>query len=162
MTQLIQRRLFLVRHGHRDTTNYRDDNGLSDKGISQLQGLASFFSEYLEDTKEIAFSCSPKKRCIESLQIIATGFSKKIFVEEKLIEQQDDEDSKKFEGRIKDWLNDWKKEETPISIICSHGDWIPLFMKISMDLHIDVKKSGWLELNYTPSSDSWVLEKMSS
>lgn len=160
--QSNQRRLILVRHGHRDSANYYEDNGLSDKGSSQLQSLAKFFSESIESTNNIAFLSSPKKRCTESLKIIADSFSKKISVDEKLVERKEDEDSKKFESRIRSWLNDWKKEDTSISFVCSHGDWIPQFIKISMDLHIDIKKSGWIELRYTPSSNSWILEKMSS
>ncbi|MEO5970725.1 MAG: phosphoglycerate mutase family protein [Bdellovibrionia bacterium] len=134
--------LVLVRHGHRDTTSKKADNGLTDTGQKQARRIKEEFADKFEDEKPL-FLSSPKHRCIETLEPLADEFDKKVKIDALLDEESQDERASKFIDRIKDFLDWWKNKAPKVTIACSHGDWLPEAVNLLTGKEADFAKGGW-------------------
>jgi broad specificity phosphatase PhoE len=137
--------LILVRHAHRDTTDREADNGLSEKGKKQVKTLTKTI-ENLHSLENAVFLSSPKKRCLETLEPLASLAHTTVQLDKLLDEKHPNEDAKQFAKRIEQWINRWRKSSSPLTFVCSHGDWLPIAMEMLVAVKTDFKKSGWAEL----------------
>lgn len=152
--------LVIVRHAHRTTDDPSRDNGLSDKGQEQIKKLAKFARHRLEDTKPVLFT-SPKKRCQETIEAIAKEYDAKADIDQRLVERGVAETSASYEARIDEFLDAWKFEGADVTVICSHGDWIPVAIQKLTGVNIDLKKAGWVEIEYIAGQCylTWIVQK---
>lgn len=147
----MSKTLVLVRHAHRDTARRELNNGLSEKGKEQAKGLRRFFANRFDANdfkKGIWFVSSPKLRCVETLAPMAKLLEKSVDIHPDLDEQTSKETGAQFEQRIRRFLQEWKQGGPEFTILCSHGDWLPLAVFQLLGLSQDFKKGGWLELEF--------------
>jgi len=143
--------LILVRHGHRDNSKRELDNGLTDKGREQGQRIRRFFTDrfQLEDySRGLWLVSSPKLRCIETLQPLAKHVDRKVDIHPGLDEQTGRESALIFQNRVHAFLNEWTQSAMPLTVLCSHGDWLPAAVYHLLGIAPEVKKGSWLELEW--------------
>jgi broad specificity phosphatase PhoE len=141
----MSKTLILIRHAHRDTQDPSRDNSLSDKGIEQSQRLAEYLHRYLEKEhkgEKPHFLSSPKKRCRETLERVASKVGREFKVDLRLSEYSPIESALDYESRMEQFIDDWKYEGDPLTVICSHGDWIPTCILKLTGARIGIKKAG--------------------
>lgn len=147
----MNRRLILIRHGHRDTSQRSDDNGLTEKGQRQAAHLLRFFDLRLAEDPElskVALLSSPKKRCLETLAPIAERLKKFTDVRSELDEQRPGERMESVDARIHKFIQTWTAKGADWTIVGSHGDIIPMMAFHLLGCSIDVKKGSWLEIEW--------------
>lgn len=143
--------LILIRHGHRDNSRSELDNGLTDKGREQAQRIRRFFSERFQPeaySRGLWLVSSPKVRCIETLQPLAKHLDRKVDIHPGLDEQNGREGSAAFEKRVHGFLHEWTQSAMPLTVLCSHGDWLPAAVQKMLGVAPQVKKGSWLELEW--------------
>ena len=141
--------LVLIRHAHRNLDEPSKDNGLSDKGLEQVKKLAKFAKNRLEGTSPV-FMTSPKKRCIETISPVAKEMGSKslVDIDLRLDEHGSTENSALYLARIEEFLDVWKYEGADVTVLCSHGDWIPLAIQKLTGVKTELKKGAWAEIEY--------------
>lgn len=154
------RKLILLRHAHRDTTDGRErDNGLSEKGRDQAKAVGRYFRERFPKETPILLS-SPKVRCIETLLPLSDRLKIDVKILEDLDEQNDSAAS--YARRIEKFFRWWKSRAPETVVACSHGDWIPAFTRLAIGTEVDMKKGGWLEIESRDGAVKlrWLLQKL--
>ncbi len=146
MKILRLKRLIFIRHAHRDTTDRELDNGLSEKGRSQVKKLVKLAREELGEKpfnqERIEFLTSPKRRCVETISPIAEELGGEIGIS-GLLDEGD-----RLEKRVDEFLEWWRSPLAPlVTVLCSHGDWIPLCLKRLTGQEQDISKGGWAEVS---------------
>lgn len=134
------KQLIFIRHAHRDTDNRESDNGLSEKGQKQALLLAQYWEKKLKGMPCTLLS-SPKKRCQETLAPLASALGVKVKTCKELDEATASEGEVKFNRRVRDFLKDW--QESPLTLACSHGDWIPQAIAIATGEIVSLKKGAF-------------------
>lgn len=133
--------LIVVRHAHRDKSEGKDvDNGLSSKGKKQASKIFEHFKKEFAGVHSARILSSPKKRCVETVQPIAEALKTKVHTSSLL------DEGPELEDRARKFLADWKREGSGIAVICSHGDWIPLFLELATGVPTDLAKGGWAQV----------------
>jgi len=141
--------LVLVRHAHRDTARRELDNGLSEKGRGQARWVKRFFDQRFKDLDSgLWLVSSPKVRCLETLSPIAKSLGRPLDSHPLLDEQGAKEPFERFEERIHLFLHEWTRSSAPLTLLCSHGDWLPTAVFHLLGVQQDFKKGGWLELEW--------------
>ena len=139
--------LVLVRHAHRNTMKGRErDNGLSSKGKAQARAFQKYFQK-LHGNDRFTLISSPKKRCTETLAPLARRCRCRVKVSKVFSEPQGGETAAQYKRRIRASARWWKNQGPKSLVVCSHGDWIPLFTKAVLGIEIALQKGGWLEMN---------------
>jgi broad specificity phosphatase PhoE len=134
--------LIFIRHAHRDKKTGRDqDNGLSATGKKQAQGLTKYFEKAYPKAKPVVLS-SPKRRCVETVEPIARKFDVTIQLSFIL------DEGGKIEQKVKSFDRWWKDQAPDLTIVCSHGDWLPAALKRLTGVRADMAKGGWAEIHY--------------
>ncbi|MGE4132635.1 MAG: phosphoglycerate mutase family protein [Bdellovibrionales bacterium] len=149
--------LILVRHAHRDNTDRAVDNGLSEKGKTQAKAIRRFYLDRFsaqENKAGIWLVTSPKIRCQETLAPLAKVLEKAVDLHPWLDEQAGKESVKAFEQRIEDFLAEWRASKMERTILCSHGDWLPLAIQKLLGLSVGLKKGSWVELEWSGTQAS--------
>ena len=146
------KQLILLRHAHRDTTVRTMDNGLSAKGERQAKWLKRFASQRFtllewQELKGVILT-SPKLRCVETVAPLSQVFHSKIELRPDLEEQRSGESFAIFNERIQRFMSWWVKDGPPLTVACSHGDWLPLAIFHLTGAAIEMKKGAWLELEW--------------
>lgn len=137
--------LVLVRHAHRDTADPAADNGLSPMGRRQAKALRRFYERRFGSKGALLIS-SPKKRCVETLEPLAEELGRKLKTDPRLLE------GPRLLGRLEDFLEWWLEEAPRRMVACSHGDWIPEFLDMTIGAALPIKKGGWVELSHDGDS----------
>lgn len=151
----MSKTLVLIRHAHRDTANREVDNGLSEKGREQAKNIKRFFEQRFgeEDFKRgLWFVSSPKLRCVETLLPAAKALERTVDVHPELDEQNGREGLTGLRSRIDQFLKEWKESKVALTVLCSHGDWLPLATHALLGFEHEFKKGGWLEVESEGSS----------
>lgn len=154
-----------MRHAHRDTHKGHElDNGLSDKGRKQVRKIFDhFFSRFPEVEKPQLFS-SPRKRCMETLEPLSRKLERKLYVNDLLLEfrgENKKETKNEFRRRIRHFIREFEKSRSSVTVICSHGDWIPVFFDEALGLDIELKKAGWAELEWDKKPKlTWLIQSL--
>lgn len=148
-----KKKLILVRHAHRDTSDRELDNGLSEKGREQAKGLVVVFKNKISKDGKIILFSSPKRRCIETLAPFSKKVDVKITVDPNLDEQKHTETAARFEKRLDSFLEfisglqrKASRSEEVVIVACSHGDWLPIAIQKLTGVAIDLKKGGVAEI----------------
>jgi broad specificity phosphatase PhoE len=93
-----------IRHAHRNVTDRSVDNGLSEKGFSQLRSLLGTLRNWEPPLKPRKIYSSPKVRCWQSAEILSQWTGLDIVSIPDLDEQGDSETWAVFEKRVLDWI----------------------------------------------------------
>jgi len=153
MSMDLPKTLVLIRHGHRDTSRRELDNGLSDKGKDQARWLKRFFSDRfgeLTSPEGIWLVSSPKKRCQETLQPIAKALGRDLDIHPELDEQNPREPFMQLQGRVQDFIKEWRASQAQVTLVASHGDWLPIAAETLLGQSFDFKKGCWFEVQLEP------------
>lgn len=144
--------LVLIRHAHRDTSARELDNGLDEKGREQAKCIKRFFADRFQKGEADAglwLVSSPKLRCVETLNPLAKALEREVDVHPGLDEQSFKESSEVFEKRVATFLAEWAKSPAALTVLCSHGDWLPLAtQRLMKGLNFDFRKGAWVELEW--------------
>ena len=139
--------LFVVRHAHRDVIDRSLDNGLSEKGRKQALAVGGYLAKLLPD-QTLIFS-SPRIRCQETLEPLSRQKNIPVVIEPLLDERGSSENIHDFSKRISEWIQKWKESPVQTMVVCSHGDWIPVFAYQLLGQDIDLSKAGLMEIKET-------------
>lgn len=152
--------LVILRHAHRNIDERTRDNGLSEKGKEQVKRMVTFARKRLEDVKPV-FLSSSKKRCIETITPLAKEWGATVMVDERLTEHGPTENDQAYLARIEEFLDFWKQECPELTVICSHGDWIPVAIQRLTGAECALKKCGWAEIEHYQGSSylTWLVQK---
>ena len=163
--------LILIRHAHRTMEMPSKDNGISDKGQLQVKKLVKFAQHRLVGSSPLWLS-SPKKRCIETISPILKEMNLNVSagkpvgktlveIDPRLIEHGPTENAALFSARMDEFLDFWKYEGPEVTVICSHGDWIPFAIYRLTGVRTMLKKSGWAEIEYANGECTltWLVQK---
>jgi broad specificity phosphatase PhoE len=188
---MLPKTLILIRHAHRTTEDRSKDNGLSPKGQAQVKQLVKFAKRRLAslsqkslsqkskgseknsqvseksksakktDLPAVKFYSSPKKRCIETVAPVAREYLQTIEIEDLLTEHSSSENEALYLARIDEFLDTWKYEAGNVTVVCSHGDWIPLAIQKLTGVKLNLRKSGWVEVVYFNGACTlnWVVQR---
>ncbi len=144
------RQLIIVRHAHRDKPSplgRKADNGISKKGQLQAKKVARLYRKLLGAQKAELIS-SPKVRCVETLEPLAKKLKTKIATHKGLDEQPDEETAEDYRETVGQFIKGWMKSNSPITMVCSHGDWIPVALDVLLGAGFELKKGGWAQFEY--------------
>ena len=158
----LNKTLIIIRHAHRDTSKGQEvNNGLSDKGRRQVRKLFDFFFERYPDYEKPVLITSPKKRCVETLEPLARKLERKIHLEKDLEERSSEETSAEFKRRVRRFAKHWLQQKEKLTVISSHGDWIPVFLKELIGVSVHLQKGGWIEIvmNEKPQL-TWLIQNL--
>ncbi len=147
------KKIVFIRHAHRDTSDRAIDNGLSAKGRKQAIWLNEFFCARFSKQREsmgVWLVSSPKVRCVETLTPIAQSWGREVDTHPLLLEQGLRESSDSLQLRIKKFLAEWHENEVELTVVCSHGDWLPLAVHQLAGISIGFKKGSWVEFEAEP------------
>ena len=146
----MKKTLILIRHAHRKTaggTERELDNGLSEKGFEQAREVFKRFQKKIGMFEgDVAVFSSPKKRCVQTIQEIADISGVSLQVSPLLDEQQPSEGHAAFVKRIGEFISWWKKDAPSLTLLCSHGDWLPLCMDLLVSKESSFEKGGWVQV----------------
>lgn len=145
----MSKTIILIRHAHRDNTNRALDNGLSDKGYKQVEVLKKWMPVVVKEfgaTSSVALT-SPKKRCVETLTPVARKILSPIEVWDDLDEQAENESHEKFWERIQHSIYLINKRPEDLIFVCSHGDYLPLFIFHLIGFNLELSEAGACALN---------------
>ena len=139
--------LIFIRHAHRDKIHGEPDNGLSKKGWLQAADTANALQRRAAqwEGQQPKLLTSPKLRCMETADALASVMKIKAVIDDDLDEAAPKESSSDFVGRIKDFLARWKRSPVTVTMVCSHGDWIPEAIRILTGKECDIKKGASIE-----------------
>lgn len=161
----MNKTLVLIRHAHRETQNGREqDNGLSSKGRRQVRKLFDFYFKRFPEIEAPLLWSSPKRRCLETLLPLANKLERKLVIKKELDEQSKEESLKSVTVRMESVLKEIRQSKKNLILICSHGDWIPLFLKHVTGIKTPLKKGGWAELeelNEKRFTLTWLIQDFS-
>lgn len=133
--------LYLIRHCHRDLSDRSLDNGLSSKGWDQARQIIDWFqSKNLPNPPELL--SSPKLRCRETLLLLSNHYKVPVRIDPGLEEQRPQEASSDFGRRVLQWFTAWDQSTQPITLVCSHGDWIPVLIALATGQRKEVAKGS--------------------
>ena len=148
----MQNSLILVRHGHRDTDQGRGaDHGLSKKGQAQAKRVAKHFHAVFGKRKALILS-SPKRRCVETVFPVARMIRCQVRASSLL------DEGGALEKKVRRFLKWWFKEAPELTVLCSHGDWIPECTKALLGTEIHLDKGGWIEIQNKGNGEGSELE----
>lgn len=155
----MKKTLILLRHAHRDITDREVDNGLSEKGLQQVDRLEKeLLKEWgLKALRDFLFFSSPKKRCVETILPLSRHSKKGLQIESRLDEQHHGETYKDFINRIHFALAELTHLDGNL-LLCSHGDWIPEATGLLMGQPVALRKAEWVSLR-SADKGFWTLTK---
>ena len=145
----MSKTLILVRHAHRDTEDPSRDNGLSEKGKSQVEDLVRYFETWVKrehDAVKVKCISSPKKRCIQTLEPIAEVLDRNLEIDGRISEVSPLETELQVRARLESFLEDWRSKNSEVTLACSHGDVIPLMVQMLTGARIGIKKAGLVQI----------------
>lgn len=157
----MKKTLVIIRHAHRTLEDRDRDNGLSERGQDQVKKLVKFYQNRFAGLKPV-FMTSPKKRCIETISPLAIVAGAKVANIDERLDEQGHDSTGVFIARIQEFLDVWKYEGQALTVICSHGDWIPTAVQKLIGRSVSLKKCGWVEIDCEEGSDAqltWLVQK---
>ena len=140
-------RILLFRHGHREKTwGHEADNGLSERGRAQVAEWSRMMQEIERSPEDavgrIRVFSSPKSRCQETLSPWSETWAKHVEVDQRLDEQGVMSDAV-FVGQVRDFLSTLASCQLGnMVVLCSHGDWIPLFVEMATGQRVNLGTAG--------------------
>lgn len=148
----MNKTIVFLRHAHRDTEDRRVDNGLTEKGQKQAKRIAAFYQSRFPkkdyETSDILLLTSPKLRCLETIQPLEAISGVKVKETPELHEGLGTETYDEFASRVIEFCEWWKAEAPTLTVVCSHGDWLPIAVHHILGSVVYFKKGGWLELDW--------------
>jgi phosphohistidine phosphatase SixA len=139
--------LIIIRHAHRNKPKGREaDNGLSAKGKKQARALSKFYTKLFKSEKARIYS-SPKTRCIETVEPLAKKLKIEVEILDSLNEALNPKNAEReLSEKARSFHLLWCESKNPLTVICSHGDWIPVYVKQCTGAEIDLDKGGWVQI----------------
>ncbi|MBL0349280.1 MAG: histidine phosphatase family protein [Elusimicrobia bacterium] len=155
--------LLILRHAHRSLSHPGLDNGLSAKGREQARLILKLFKSFFGRPSNTLLLSSPKKRCLETLRPIAKLTGVRMGTDDRLLEQRPAETHNQFEDRVRRFINEQRKAASPLTVVCSHGDWVPVALRLATGGRMRLKKGGWAQVEFEKGAAprlSWLLQKL--
>jgi phosphohistidine phosphatase SixA len=118
-------KICLLRHGSRDLTS-SSDNGLNQAGIEMAKSLPSKLIPQGEFPVPTLLRSSPKRRARETLGPLSEKLHKPLKVDSGLDERQNAETSVQFRTRVRNYLEQLRKQcsSADVAYLCTHADWL--------------------------------------
>ena len=146
------KKLVLIRHAHRDTEGGAwKDNGISLKGRKQVHRLKKILMKRFPKTEltklkkepnQVLFLTSPKIRCQKTLAPLAKYAGVKSEIHPLLGE------GPQLEGRAEEFIKEWKRMGAQLTVICSHGDLLPVMLEKLCGEEKMIPKGGYAEVSF--------------
>ncbi|MBL7715722.1 MAG: histidine phosphatase family protein [Bdellovibrionales bacterium] len=146
------KKLFLVRHAHRDNSIQTLDNGLSEKGLRQARAIGLQIAQEIRrrESDTVAVFSSPKKRCRETVEPLVDRIGSSLVIDPDLTEQGPEESLSEMIERISVFLARIREAtDVQVFVACSHGDWLPLAARKLVGQEMDFRKGAWIEYELT-------------
>ena len=75
------------------------------------------------------------------------------------------DEGSRVEARAREFLSEWLEDTVELTVVCSHGDWIPAFLRLATGTRTELAKGGWAELELAPGADgqprlTWLLQEL--
>ena len=152
-TPKITKQIVFIRHGHRHKNIPDEDNGLSDKGRSQVDDI---LTAYRKGTlpKASQFWSSPKLRCQETLKPLTDLALSPMKIVKLLDEQLPSESESQFAKRISELVEKIVSSKETV-YLCSHGDVIPLAIDEMTGKSVELSKGQAVVLEF--EDGKWTL-----
>jgi len=115
--------------------------------VAQAEKFRDKTIKRYRNLKGMSLLSSPKIRCVETLQPLARKLELPIQID-PLLAEQFNESTEAFQARVLMFWNAWLKTQHPITVISTHGDWIPLFFKIIFGEVLSLKKGDSMRLSF--------------
>lgn len=126
-------KLILTRHAQRGADGETGDESLSPSGREQAERLSKALKAILPDLRPSIIS-SPKIRCRETAEIIASGFEVSIKVSPLLEECRPSESPSHLSQRVGLWLAELESVIQARSVVAvSHVDWLEEATSVMLD-----------------------------
>lgn len=148
--------LVVIRHAHRNKNRGRHvDNGLSTRGRAQARRLLSFYKRGHGKGWSPRVYSSPKKRCWETVDPLAH------YYKQQIERDQDLDEGGLLQKKVRAFYRRWLKSQDSVTLICSHGDWIPCFALEILGITVDLKKGGMIEVERGRGKlrVNWIVQK---
>ena len=137
---------------------------MSDKGRRQVRRLFDHYFERFPEVENPQLISSSKKRCLETLEPLGRKLERKLHLNPLLLEFRGDdkkESKADFRKRIRKFIREFEKSRYSVTLICSHGDWIPVFFEEAIGVNIQLKKAGWAELEWDKGFNlTWLIQSL--
>ncbi len=143
-----------LRHAHRTVGLPTEDNGLSPKGQAQTQRLTKAIIDKWGKSIKWKLLSSPKLRCQETLSLLEKELDLEIIVSPELDEQGPSESSIDMIQRISQFVENLESHRGNY-ILCSHGDWIPMFQEIIVGQSDSISKADALLFKKEAKNIKW-------
>ncbi len=145
----MSKTLILIRHAHRDTEDPSRDNGLSEKGKNQVEDLVRYFETWVKrehDGVKVKCFSSPKKRCVQTLEPVARVLDRHLEIDARISEVSPLETEFQVKARLESFLEEWRTKNSEVTLVCSHGDAIPVMVQMLTGARIGIKKAGFVQI----------------
>lgn len=140
----MDKTLIIIRHADRSKELGREvDNGLSEKGQMQSLRVYKYFQNQFPNAGPVIAS-SPKKRCVETMLPFVNNDQNRI-VSLTCLDEGDP-----LELKVDQFIRWWNENGSKLTLICSHGDWIPVCTERLIKEQIELKKGGYARFQGNP------------
>ncbi len=143
----MKKTLILLRHGSKNIDDRLVDSGLNHHGRIQSKTVVSFYLERFSQ-KHPDLVSSERLRCQETLVPMSERLGVDVQIDPHLTEQKTNESHQDFVQRMLRFKKGFEDSENPVTVACTHGDWIPLFTDLTIKKMIHPGYVGWIELVY--------------
>ena len=145
----MSKRVVLIRHGHRQVNAFDRDNALSEEGERQAVLLRDFYARrFGRPLRSPRLYVSPKLRCRQTLLPLERYLGISSSIDDGLDESGNH--SYSLAERVEHVLKRTLSGPDALTILCSHGDWIPVAVQQLVGLYLDPAKGSWTEFSVNP------------
>ena len=116
-------KLVLLRHATRSPFE-GGDCSLNQVGAQQAEDLLTHIAPQGRLPRPTRLISSPKRRAKETVKPLGASELIQPEIEPRLDERRQNETSREFEGRVRDYLNDITKGHESCIYLCTHHDWL--------------------------------------
>ncbi|MEO0337520.1 MAG: histidine phosphatase family protein, partial [Pseudomonadota bacterium] len=85
---------------------------------------------------------------LETLEPIVSVANVDLQPSDELLEALSGETFEELSERVGRFVEWWKVEGPALTVVCSHGDWLPIAVHKLLGSVVYFKKGGWLELDW--------------
>lgn len=123
------KKIILMRHADSEG---REENGITDKGRSQVKQAAAFIASM--NLTDYVGLCSPITRCVDSASLLEDYCHIHFSINKDLVKQKDTEDQDTFCRRVSHVLDDLPEK----SLLMSHCDFVKTMLQLAVGVDVEL------------------------